>query len=94
MVTSAAWHCVHEADFSCPCSYANAPLACMPQAAWRSTRKRWLGAQALAGVAFREPRIPVYSNVTAAPLPSVAGRHVRAAGPPGAEPHPRKATLE
>jgi hypothetical protein len=29
-------------------------------------------AQALARVSFREPRIPVYSNVTAAPFPSAA----------------------
>ena len=34
--------------------------------------RRWLGLQALAGVTFREPRIPVYSNVTAAPFPSAA----------------------
>lgn len=28
--------------------------------------------QAMAGVTFREPRIPVYSNVTGAPFPSAA----------------------
>ena len=44
----------------------------MPQAVRCKTGKRWLGAQALAGVTFREPRNPVYYNVAAAPLSSVA----------------------
>ncbi len=47
-------------------------MACMSQTAWQSTGKRWLNSQTLAGVTFREPRIPVYANVTAAPFPSAA----------------------